>query len=344
MLVLPLLIWISVFLLHCTTPCLAFNIVKTSFQEEVSIGDTIKLSCTSDGYFEHCVWRHKSEVCEYEWKKSHDAVLKQRCSARIDSRIKFMGEYNKHECSIEIEDANLEDAGGWQCEMEAYMWGPIAGATDKKKLMLKVKEKDQVIIKDPTEPTKTDLVTKEPENETKDKIYNSTESVTPSTLSITPTLDIVNTTALQDDFISTKDTSQTFNESAATPKYSDFHPRIGIHEPIDAEESSVSDYDFGAISNEDNDSIPFIGAIIGGSLILVLCICIAGYLILRQRRRQLLISDWKDHQSKSNPKSPNSTCKVEMNTILDDVDDLSGPYDEDPEVNHPSPLTSRNNP
>ncbi|TRY77793.1 hypothetical protein TCAL_16674 [Tigriopus californicus] len=128
---------LSLLLALCPLSSLAFNIVKTSFQEEVATGDTIKLSCKTDGYYEHCVWRHKSEVCEYEWKKSHDAVLKQRCSHRIDDRIRFVGEYYKHECSIEIAQADLEDAGSWECEMESYVWGPASGTTDKKTLKLK---------------------------------------------------------------------------------------------------------------------------------------------------------------------------------------------------------------
>eukprot|EP00094_Tigriopus_californicus_P007453 TCALIF_07175-PA protein Name:"Protein of unknown function" AED:0.37 eAED:0.37 QI:0/0/0.16/0.5/1/1/6/45/587 len=303
---------LSLLLALCPLSSLAFNIVKTSFQEEVATGDTIKLSCKTDGYYEHCVWRHKSEVCEYEWKKSHDAVLKQRCSHRIDDRIRFVGEYYKHECSIEIAQADLEDAGSWECEMESYVWGPASGTTDKKTLKLKVETLRVInIVLEPIDPKiepNVDLSTKDPKDDTKDVIESN-------------------------DFIDTKPLNESSDGSKMGPTYSDISPRIGIHEPIDAEE------DYVAIINDDEDSIPFIGTIIGGSLLLVLCVCIAGYLILRQRRRQLLISDWKDHQSKSNPKS--SSCKVEMNTILDDVDDITGPYDNDPEMNHPSPLTSR---
>ena len=57
------------------------------YQQNVAVGSTLRLHCKADYYFEYCTWRHQSHVCEFEWKKSHDKVLKQRCSPYLNNRI-----------------------------------------------------------------------------------------------------------------------------------------------------------------------------------------------------------------------------------------------------------------
>ena len=58
------------------------------YQQNVTVGSTLRLHCKTDSYFEYCTWRHQSHVCEFEWKKSHDKVLKQRCDSYLNNRIK----------------------------------------------------------------------------------------------------------------------------------------------------------------------------------------------------------------------------------------------------------------
>ena len=45
--------------------------------QEPELGKPLELKCRSDSYFEFCIWRHKDRVCEFEWKRSHQAVVKQ---------------------------------------------------------------------------------------------------------------------------------------------------------------------------------------------------------------------------------------------------------------------------
>ena len=56
----------------------SFIIEKASVTpQEPELGKPLFLECRSDSYFEFCIWRHKDRVCEFEWKRSNDAVIKQ---------------------------------------------------------------------------------------------------------------------------------------------------------------------------------------------------------------------------------------------------------------------------
>ena len=54
----------------------------------MAVNSTLRLHCKANAYFEYCTWRHQSYVCEFEWKKSHNAVRQQRCNAYLKDRIK----------------------------------------------------------------------------------------------------------------------------------------------------------------------------------------------------------------------------------------------------------------
>ena len=43
-----------------------------------------------------------------------------------------MGNYNNHECEIEVIGLNEMDLGEWTCEMESYVYGVGRGTTVKK--------------------------------------------------------------------------------------------------------------------------------------------------------------------------------------------------------------------
>ena len=56
----------------------------------------------------------------------------------FDIYPRFEGNYEGHECLIELKDVLLEDAGQWKCEMESYVWGIGRGYTRKKAMEVQV--------------------------------------------------------------------------------------------------------------------------------------------------------------------------------------------------------------
>ena len=81
--------------------------------------------------YEYCHWAHNGRLCEYEWKRSASAVKKQDCAGDLKSRVKFIGDYEKHECAIQLENVTKEDEGVWQCDIESYVWGGSKGSGNK---------------------------------------------------------------------------------------------------------------------------------------------------------------------------------------------------------------------
>merc|ERR1712150_171666 len=146
--------------------------IKESYikpMEAIEVGSTVRLSCKSDSHYEYCVWRHRNRVCNFEWKKSHGAVKKQTCT-ELDNRAIFKGDYNSHECAIDLTNVQLSDNGEWNCEMESYVWGIVRGYTHKKSLNLRV-------IKEITTPATTPYVSHEQtENDSTEVTYSSTSS------------------------------------------------------------------------------------------------------------------------------------------------------------------------
>jgi len=62
----------------------------------------------------------------------------QNCSA-FDDRIRYIGNYSNHECTIELSNVSLEDDGEWRCEVVSYCLGPLPGKKDEKTITLNVK-------------------------------------------------------------------------------------------------------------------------------------------------------------------------------------------------------------
>ena len=56
----------------------------------------------------------------------------------FDIYHRFEGNYEGHECLIELKDVRLEDAGQWKCEMESYVWGIARGYTRKRAIEVTV--------------------------------------------------------------------------------------------------------------------------------------------------------------------------------------------------------------
>ena len=72
--------------------------------------------------FEYCYWKHSDRMCAFEWKRASGAVEKQACAGFKD-RINYVGDYNQHECKIELTNVNSYDNGSWICEIESYVLG-----------------------------------------------------------------------------------------------------------------------------------------------------------------------------------------------------------------------------
>ena len=131
------LIWFGI--ISCLCISNAFQITQTSIDpnQPIQVGETVRLSCQSDGHYEYCIWRHKNRVCNFEWKSAYNDVKKQTCT-ELNDRAHFRGSYESHECSIDLENTQLSDQGEWSCEMESYVWGLTRGSTHKKSLSLHV--------------------------------------------------------------------------------------------------------------------------------------------------------------------------------------------------------------
>ena len=58
----------------------------------------------------------------------------------MNSRVQFNGNYDAHECKIEIKNITSDDNGTWTCEMESYVFGEGSGGKVEKNIELIVKE------------------------------------------------------------------------------------------------------------------------------------------------------------------------------------------------------------
>ena len=117
----------------------AFQIQHTSIDPNnpIQVGSTVRLSCQTDAHYEYCIWRHKTRVCNFEWKYSSGTVHQTECE-ELKDRTVFKGTYNNYECAMELKNIQLFDIGDWSCEMEKYVWGSVRGSTHKKVLSLNV--------------------------------------------------------------------------------------------------------------------------------------------------------------------------------------------------------------
>jgi len=160
---------------------LGYHILRSEQSAKlVELGGTLRLVCTSNEYFEYCTWTHAGErQCDLEWKMMKDKVIIQECHSELSHRVSVTGDYNSHECGIEIEGFEAKDAGNWTCEMEEYykFGGRGSGPTDSLTLT--------VGLLNPT--TTTSTTTSSPTSTTTStQTSTTTESTTPSTTPTTP--------------------------------------------------------------------------------------------------------------------------------------------------------------
>ena len=146
----------------------AFVIKQTAVDPkfQATVGNTITLTCQSDGYFEYCDWEHQDKVCKFEWKRWHWAVRKQTCP-ELSSRMNYVGNYKSHECKVELTDVELADAGKWQCTVEGYGFWTRGDIVSAELNLDVVKEKKQEATVKPITTTVTLTSTDNTELETK---------------------------------------------------------------------------------------------------------------------------------------------------------------------------------
>ena len=54
--------------------------------------------------------------------------------------MRFIGNYDQHECKVELKNVAPSDVGKWECELEEYVFAGSRGSgyTDKKSVTLKL--------------------------------------------------------------------------------------------------------------------------------------------------------------------------------------------------------------
>ena len=77
---------------------------------------SIKRNASFPQSFEYCYWRHNDQLCEFEWKRAHWDVKKGSCK-ELTGRVKYVGNYERHECKMELSNVTQDDHGTW-------IWAP----------------------------------------------------------------------------------------------------------------------------------------------------------------------------------------------------------------------------
>ena len=93
----------------------------------LTIGDSLRLSCTSNTWWKSCQFNHVStgRTCKFQWQKYYKNVTDMNCKDFKD-RFTYDGRYYNHECSVIIANMQANDAGNWECMMEEY-WNFFIG-------------------------------------------------------------------------------------------------------------------------------------------------------------------------------------------------------------------------
>ena len=127
------LVFIS--LLSILSDVVSFKIVESSVNpfhyNKSTRGENVIMKCVTSNWYEFCTWKHEERICKFEWKRRFGEVRKQVCDQDLNDRFRFLGNYNQHECSIQLSHVSQSDLGEWTCQMESYVLGPISGNKDK---------------------------------------------------------------------------------------------------------------------------------------------------------------------------------------------------------------------
>lgn len=103
------------------------------------VDSKILLKCISNSAYEHCTWRHRKKACRFDWNKHHNGLKESTNCDSFNGRVKFTGNYDTHECGIELNSVARSDAGVWTCEMEsATTWKKSSGEIKSKTIKITV--------------------------------------------------------------------------------------------------------------------------------------------------------------------------------------------------------------
>ena len=109
-------------------PTCGFRLDYTNSAVSARVGDSFLLSCNTDAYYEFCLFKSPNgQMCDYEWKRGVWNLTQVYCPS-LEDRVTFVGTYDNFECSIMVNDANIEDDGVWSCEVESYVLGGGRGS------------------------------------------------------------------------------------------------------------------------------------------------------------------------------------------------------------------------
>ena len=96
----------------------AFKVSVQTPKVTVKQGSPFTVICTADNRYRSCTFRKGGKICEIEWNLYSSHVTMGQCDD-FAGRVKFRGDYNSHECGLEIVNADIEDDGDWSCEFES---------------------------------------------------------------------------------------------------------------------------------------------------------------------------------------------------------------------------------
>ena len=94
----------------------------SQLQNPVKGGTNLILKCKANKSYERCKWRHKTNVCKFEWMRGalfkRGGIKKKSCSI---PRINLQKEkYKNRECSIVLKNVQPSDDGEWLCQLKEY--------------------------------------------------------------------------------------------------------------------------------------------------------------------------------------------------------------------------------
>ena len=106
----------------------AFSLTKNEPASTLVVneGDSFRLSCDVDNYYEYCLFRHNEDICDFAWKREVWNITIADCSD-YEGRMEWSGDFDYYGCAITIKNATLEDTGSWSCEIESYAAGKYRG-------------------------------------------------------------------------------------------------------------------------------------------------------------------------------------------------------------------------
>ena len=110
-------------------PCEAeWEIVSTdpkSRHIQVHTNKSVRLMVTVNGDIRRCTWIQPgtNDACEFQYEHAAQTLVKQETCKfeKHEERIHAYGDYERHQCGIEISNVGIQDQGQWQVEVKEYI-------------------------------------------------------------------------------------------------------------------------------------------------------------------------------------------------------------------------------